>query len=162
MKVHRLPGPSSTEKICGTMFENPTPDMNSPVPFYTCTCEDDHPEPHVAHAGGWPVAIAFEEPGDDAGAETEAADQAGRGRGGAAKTCCHCQRRKAEKEVFTTLIRTGNADVTKSKLHVCAACAAEAARWLDAIGLVVTNNAFTEDWDAVIEDIPDGKTSPTP
>ena len=154
MRVHRLPDrATTTHTMCGTKFPNPSPDQNSPVAVYTCTCNQRHPKPHVAHMGNLPVAIAWDDepPGTPNQPPTRnAAEQAPPDPGA---TCSHCRQRPAAKKIFTMLIRTGQADATKRTMHVCDECAAAAARWLEAIGLVVTTTADGNSWDAVVENI---------
>ena len=43
MRVHRLPGRATTGTMCGTKFRNPSPDENSPIAVYTCTCTEGNP-----------------------------------------------------------------------------------------------------------------------
>ena len=58
------------------------------------------------------------------------------------------------------LIRTGGNDATKRTMHVCTACAAEAEKWLDEIGLHV-GTAWDRSpsdptiYDALIDDLPE-------
>ena len=147
MRGYRLPGRAMTEPVCGTRFKNPSPDLNSPVAEYACTCDPGHPQPHVAHVGNLPAAIAWDagtEPDDPA--EPASAIRA---------PCGHCRRRPAEKRLFTTLIRTGGHDATKTTMHVCGACAAEAEKWLDEIGLHVATTRDQPEWDAIIYDLPE-------
>ena len=59
MKVYRLSNVSWGPTVCGVAFANPSPDMNSPVRMFTCTCAKGHDGPHVAHCSDIPVAIAI-------------------------------------------------------------------------------------------------------
>ena len=152
MRVHRLPDrATTTHTMCGTKFPNPSPDQNSPVAVYTCTCNQRHPKPHVAHMGNLPVAIAWDDEPPGTPNQPPTRTPPNRRRPTPAQPAS--RQRPAAKKIFTMLIRTGQADATKRTMHVCDECAAAAARWLEAIGLVVTTTADGNSWDAVVENI---------
>ena len=68
-----------------------------------------------------------------------------------AQRCAICNSRPADRYIFTVVIRRGGNDATKRTQYVCGPCGDDATRWLEKMGLVVTDDVNSEEWDAVIQ-----------
>ena len=68
-----------------------------------------------------------------------------------AQPCAICNSRPADRYIFTVVIRRGGNDATKRTQYVCGPCGDDGRRWLEKMGLVVTDDVNSEEWDAVIQ-----------
>ena len=65
--------------------------------------------------------------------------------------CDHCGERPATKLMFTIVIPTGGSNTVKSQSVLCDACSDTGRMWMERIGLTVSDNGGSPDWDVMIE-----------